>query len=212
MLARMGRALELAPTPPADPRREELAGLVARREDLAAMIRAEENRAGTARDPWIARDIAGNLALLRRRRAAVEARIASLVEAAPPLAEEARRLCSVPGIGPVLSAVLLARLPELGHLDHRRLAALAGLAPHACDSGLHRGKRRIWGGRAEVRRALYLAAFNASRRDPALKAFRERLLAAGKPVKLAIVACARKLLTILNAMSRNGSDYVRQTA
>jgi len=207
LLARMGRALELAPTPPEDPDRGRLADLIARRDDLTGMIRAEKNRAGSARDPWIAREIARMIRGLDGHLAAINAEIAALLAARPRLETEARRLRSAPGVGPLVSATLVARLPELGRLDRRRIAALAGLAPHACDSGLSRGKRHIWGGRPDVRRALYLAAFVASRCDPRLKAFRQRLQAAGKPVKLAITACARKLLTILNAMARTAQDY-----
>lgn len=212
ILARMGRALDLAATPPIEQDRAVLADLVARRGDLVAMIGAERNRAGTSRDAWIARQIARLIKELQDHLAAIEARIAAHVAANEALAAQSRQLCSVPGIGPALSAVLLARLPELGALDHRKIASLAGLAPHACDSGLSRGKRRIWGGRADVRRALYLAAFIASRRDPVLKAFRTRLQNAGKPVKLAITACARKLLTVLNAMAKSGINYHKQTA
>ena len=103
--------------------------------------------------------------------------------------------------------MLIARLPELGRLDRRAIAALAGLAPHACESGQKIGKRRIWGGRSDVRRALYLAAFIASRRDPELKAFRARLQTAGKCFKAAIIATARKLLTNLNAVIADNRDY-----
>lgn len=212
VLARMGRALELAPTPPEDPDRARLADLVARRDDLVAAIRAEKNRAATTRDRWIAAEIAALLKVMNRHLAAVEAEIATLVDTRETLACQSARLRSAPGIGPTLAAVLLARLPELGRLDRRRIAALAGLAPHACDSGLSRGKRRIWGGRSDVRRALYLAGFIASRHDPAIRACRQRLQAAGKPAKIAITACARKLLTILNAMERDRKDYARQTA
>jgi transposase len=207
MLARMGAALDLVPTPPEDPVRARLADLLARRDDLAGMIRAEKNRAATARDPWIARGIARVLRVLERHLATLGAEIDALVAACAPLGAEVRRLRSAPGVGPLVSATLVARLPELGHLDRRRIAALAGLAPHACDSGLSRGRRHVWGGRAEVRRALYLAAFVASRCDPRIRAFRARLQAAGKPLKVALVACARKLLTILDAMVRTGRDY-----
>lgn len=212
MLARMGKALELQPTPPADPERQRLSDLVARREALVAMVGAEKMRAGTTRDPWLAREIARLIKLLVDHLAAVEREIATLVAASEPLTAEAARLRSVPGIGPAIVAVILARLPELGQLDARRIAALAGLAPQACDSGLHRGKRRVWGGRADLRRALYLAAFIASRFDPVIKAFRKRLQDAGKPVKVAITACARKLLTILNAMARDERNYVKRKA
>ena len=212
VLARMGRALELAPTPPQDPDRARLSDLVARRDALAATIRAEKNRAGTARDPWLLREIAALVEVVQAHLNAVEAVIAALIDTRDRLAAAARRLRSAPGIGPALAAVLIARLPELGQLDHRRIASLAGLAPHASDSGLRRGKRRIWGGRADVRRALYIAGFIASRHDATLKAFRQRLEAAGKPAKVAITACARKLLTILNAMVRNNQDYRKHTA
>lgn len=207
ILARMGQALDLAPTPPEEPDRARLADLVARRDDLGGMIRAEKNRAATARDPWIVRQIARIVRSLERQLAALETEIAALLSACERLDSEVRRLRSAPGVGPLVSAILVARLPELGRLDRRRISALAGLAPHARDSGLSRGKRQIWGGRAEVRRALYLAAFVASSRDPGFKAFRQRLQTAGKPFKVAITACARKLLTILNAMVRSGEDY-----
>lgn len=212
VLARMGRALELKPTPPEDPERARLADLVARRADLTGMIGAEKNRLRTTRDAWLSREISRLIKVLEDHLASVEAAIATLISASDLLAAEARRLRTVPGLGPALVAVILARLPELGQLDAKKAAALAGLAPQACDSGLHRGKRRIWGGRADLRRALYLAGFIASRFDPAFKAFRNRLQAAGKPPKLAITACARKLLTILNAMARDGRDYVKQAA
>ena len=211
ILARMGRALDLEPTPPTDPDLARLADLVARRDDVVGLIRAEKNRAGTTRDIWISKEIALLIKVLQSHLATTEAQIATQIEGRETLAAQSLRLCSVPGIGPTLSAILIARLPELGQMDPRKITSLAGLAPHACDSGLHRGKRRIWGGRADVRRALYLAAFIASRYDPMMKAFRARLQAAGKPVKVAITACARKLLTILNAMVRNGTDYVKQT-
>ncbi|MGL4236882.1 transposase, partial [Tabrizicola sp.] len=195
-----------------DPDRAQLADLVARREDLVTMIGAEKNRAGTMRDSWLCKEIVSMIKVLKAHLEAVEAQIATLIEARETLTAEARRLRSMPGIGPTLVAVILARLPELGKLDHRQIASLAGLAPQACDSGLHHGKRRIWGGRADVRRALYLAGFIASRFDPTIKAFRARLQAAGNPPKLAITACARKLLTILNAMLRDGKDYRKHTA
>jgi len=208
-LAAMGRALELAPTPVPDASRTRLAALVARRDDLVAMIQSEKNRARQTGDRWTAREIDRLIKVLEKHRATVEAEIEALVAADAELAAQSRRLRAVPGIGPAISAVLIARLPELGQLDRRAIASLAGLAPHADDSGLRRGKRRIWGGRADLRRALYIAGFIASRYDPTIKEFRHRLEAAGKPVKVAITACARKLLTILNAMVRDQTDYRR---
>lgn len=212
MLARMGAALQLAPMPAAPEGQRRLAETVARREDITAMITAEANRARRVTDAFVRRDIAAAIRALKARLKAIELRIATLVAASPALAEACNRLRSVPGIGPVLAPTILARLPELGQIDRRKIASLAGLAPRARDSGLLRGTRSVWGGRTELRRPLYLAAFSASRFDPALKAFRTRLEAAGKPPKLAILACARKLLTILNAMIRDAKDYTKQTA
>jgi transposase len=131
----------------------------------------------------------------------------AIIQEQDDLRDQAGRMRQIKGIGPVVSATLIAQLPELGQLDRRRIAALAGLAPHANDSGHRRGKRSIWGGRGTVRRTLYLAALTASRFDPRFRAFKERMLAAGKAKKVVIVACARKLLTVLNAMMRIGTTY-----
>lgn len=207
VLAEMGRALRLKPSPLRAPERVRLADLMARRDDLSDMRRREANRIKQARDAWIKKDIKTMLRVLERRLARIEVEINAQIEAHETLARAAARLRSMPGIGPILAASLAARLPELGRLDRRAIASLAGLAPHACDSGVFRGKRRVWGGRAEVRRSLYLAGFIASRYDPRLRAFRTRLEAAGKPPKVAIVAVARKLLTIINAMFRDEKDY-----
>lgn len=212
ILARMGRALDVKPTPPADEDRARLAELVARRDDLIGMIGRERNRAHMARNSWISSEIAMLLNVLGKHLADVDEAIAALIESRDALASASRRLRSAPGIGPVLAAVILARLPELGQLDHRRIAALAGMAPQARDSGTLRGRRHIWGGRPAIRRSLYLAGFIASRHDPNIKAFRARLAAAGKPTKVAIIACARKLLTILNAMVKTGKDYAQTKA
>lgn len=207
LLARMGRALELAPDRPERQVQLRLAALVARRDDLTAMIGQEKNRLHQARDPLVRRDIRTLLLLLERRRDRLDQAIENQIAADPALADRHARLRTMPGIGPVGAATLLAWLPEIGQTDRRALASLAGLAPHPCDSGAFRGKRHIWGGRARITRALYTAAFIASRHDPRLRAFRERLQNAGKPFKLAIIATARKLLTILNAMIKNATDY-----
>jgi transposase len=209
-LAQMGRALELRPEAPVDPARVRLADLIARRDDLVAMAQAEANRLKQAQAGPVRADIASLLRVLKRRMAKLEAEIAAQIAGDDALAAQSRRLQGVPGLGALLSASVLARVPELGRLTRRQIASLAGLAPHACDSGTLRGRRRIWGGRRELRRTLYLAAFIASRFDPRFKAFRARLQAAGKPPKLAITACARKLLTVLNAMFRDNADYKSQ--
>jgi transposase len=207
VLAEMGKALGLAPTPPVDPARRRLAELIARREDLVGAVTAETNRLHQAADPFVRRDIRSHLAVLRRRKLLLETEIAGHTRKHEALDALVRRIQTVPGFGPAIAPAIVAYLPELGALDRRAIASLGGLAPHACDSGQRRGKRQVWGGRAQVRRALYLAAFIASRCDPQLRAFRQRLFAAGKPIKLVLIAVARKLLTILNAMIRDGHDY-----
>ena len=207
MLAFMGRALELSPTPPPDPARIRLAALVARREDLVDQAVREANRLKRASDTFVRADIASLIRVLKGRIEKVETEIAAQIASDPTLAATEQRLRSAPGIGPVTAASLLARLPELGHVSRGAIANLAGLAPHACDSGQMRGQRHIWGGRKDVRKSLYQAAFIASRYDPALKALRTRLEAAGKPFKVAIIAVARILLTQLNAIVREQRNY-----
>lgn len=207
VLARMGRALELSPTPPPDPARTRLAALMARRDDLTGEAAREACRLKQARDAFVRADITSLIGILKRRIARLEAEITALIKAHAPLAETEARLRSAPGIGPITAASLIARLPELGHVSRGAIANLAGLAPHACDSGQMRGQRRIWGGRKDVRTSLYQAAFIASRYDPALKTLRQRLQDAGKPFKVAIIAVARVLLTQLNAILREQRNY-----
>jgi len=207
VLARMGRAHGLGPDPLPEPARTRLAAFAARREDLTAMIVQEKNRLARTREPELRKEIRSHLRLLEGRRAKLDCAIGSQIDQDPGLAETNRRLRSMPGIGPVAAATLLAWLPELGHTDRRAIAKLAGLAPHACDSGNSRGKRRIWGGRSRITRALYIAAFVASRCDPRLAAFRKRLQDTGMPFKPAIIATARKIVTILNAMIKNHAEY-----
>jgi transposase len=207
VLAEMGGSLDLRPSSPVDPERRRLAELVGRRGDIVAAITAEMHRLRQARDPFVRRDIGRMLGVLPGRRASLEKEIASHIRSHQALASQADRLRTAPGIGPAIAAVLVASLPELGQLDRRAIASLAGPAPHACDSGLRRGRRHVWGGRSQVRRALYLAAFVASRHNPVLKAMRQRLEAAGKPAKVAILATARKLLTILNTMIRHQRNF-----
>lgn len=208
VLAVMGRALALSPTPPPDPVRTRLAALVARREDLVDQAAREANRLKQASDAFVRADIASLIRVLKGRIAKVETEIAAQIASDEQLAATEQRLRSAPGIGPVTAASLLARLPELGHVSRGAIANLAGLAPHACDSGQMRGQRHIWGGRKDVRKSLYQAAFIATRFDPALKALRARLEAAGKPFKVAIIAVARILLTQLNAIVREQRNYV----
>jgi transposase len=207
VLAEMGRSLELEPSAPASPARRRLADLVARRADLLAAIVAETNRLAQAREAFIRRDIKTLLAVLQRRKLSMETAIQAQLRAVEDLARLERRLRTAPGIGPAIAAILIACLPELGRIDRRQLACLVGLAPHASDSGQRRGRRKVWGGRPAPRKALYIAAIIASRFNPELRTFRDRLISNGKPFKVAIVAVARKLLTILNAMIRDNRDF-----
>lgn len=212
LLARMGAALDLQPDPPRDSAADRLAMLTSRRDALVEQRKQERQRAQQVADAFIARDIASLITVLTRRIRKIEAEISSHISAHVHLSTRHDQLRSVPGVGPVVAAALLAKLPELGRINRRAIANLAGLAPHACDSGHMRGKRMIWGGRAEVRRALYTAAFIASRRDPAMKEYRSRLDNAGKPYKVVIIACARRLLTQINAMIRDGRAYEARPA
>jgi transposase len=212
MLSELGARLTPAQTAPLPPARRALQAQATRRRQLVEMRKQEATRLQQTTDPEARADIKGVIALLERRIAKVEARMTGLVEADPDLAAIDRRLRTAPGVGPIVAATLIAELPELGQLDRRGIAALVGLAPVARDSGRRSGPRSIGGGRPVVRTILYLAALQASRRaDPFIR-FRERLQAAGKSVKAAIIATARKLVVTLNAMLASGTDYRSVTA
>ena len=210
MLAAFARVLHQHPErerfvkPLADAELQQLQALVLRRRQLVQMLTAERQRlrlAHAAARPSIERVIE----FLKQEIGDSEAEVAAHVQRHH--AQLAQALASVPGIGAASVAVLLAELPELGKLDRRRIAALVGVAPLNRDSGQMRGQRCIWGGRADVRRTLYMATLVAVRHNPALKACYERLLAVGKRKKVALVACMRKLLTMLNAIAKNGSKW-----
>lgn len=207
MLSELGARLSPAQTPPLSPTRRALQAQATRRRQLVDMRKQEATRLQQTTDPEARADIRTIIAILDRRIAKVEARMTARVAADPALAAIDRRLRTAPGAGPIVAATLIAELPELGQLDRRRIAALAGLAPVARDSGKRSGPRSIGGGRAVVRTILYLAALQASRRSAAFKEFRDRLDTAGKPVKAALTATARKLLVTLNAMLARGTDY-----
>jgi len=207
VLAHMGRALELEADIPPDPARRRLSALVARRDDLVRMMTAESHRLSLARDAYVREDIEHLLDVLAARRNAIETEIDAAIRASQALKTAQICLRTAPGVGPVTAATLLAYLPELGQIDRRAIASLTGLAPHACDSGHRRGRRHVWGGRAGVRRVLYIAAMVATQHNPLFKAMRKRLQDAGKPTKVALIAVARKLLTILNAMIRDNRNF-----
>lgn len=202
ILARFAAAVQPESRPLPDAETRELEALIARRRQLIGMITAEENRLKTA--PGITRsDIKSLLATMRRRLAKLNAAIDDRVRRSPIWRAKDDLLQSVPGIGDTTSRTLLVLLPELGSLNKKQIAALVGVAPFNHDSGKLRGRRRVTGGRARVRSALYMAALVGSRHNPTLKAFYARLRGAGKPAKVALVACMHKLLTIVNAMMRD---------
>jgi len=210
MLAAFARVLHQHPErerfvkPLADAELQRLQALVLRRRQLVQMITSERQRmrvSHVAARPSIERVID----FLKTELGDSDAEVAAHVQRHH--AELAAALTSVPGIGAASVAVLLAELPELGKLDRRRVAALVGVAPLNRDSGQMRGQRSIWGGRADVRRTLYMATLTAVRHNPIVKTHYERLLAAGKRKKVALVACMRKLLTMLNAIAKQGSTW-----
>lgn len=184
-----------------------LEDLVARRAQLVGMLTQEKNRLGQASSPRIRKSIEAIIEALKEQIDDAENDIAQEIEDSPVWKEAAERMDSVPGVGFKTACVLLANLPELGTLSRQRIASLAGLAPINRDSGRMRGKRCIGGGRADVRTALYMAALVATRHNPAIKKFYDRLVDAGKPKKLALTAAAHKLLTILNAMIREKTTW-----
>lgn len=189
-----------------------LADLVARRRQIVRMIVAERQRQTRLTGQRLQGSIARLLAALQRELSSLETDIDDAVRGSPAWREKEDLLASVPGIGTTIARTLLAELPELGTLDRRQIAALVGLAPWTRQSGQWRGKSVIGGGRAEVRAALFRGAMVAARHNPDLKAFRDRLVAAGKPKLVALVATARKLLTILNAILRDQQPWRSQTA
>lgn len=189
-----------------DSAQRELQALVRRRRDLVDAMAAEKARRHGAL-PAVLADINQHLHYLHGRLAAIEQQIDQLIASDPRWCEDYALLNTVKGVGPVGGATLVALLPELGWLDHKQIAALAGVAPFNCDSGQHRGTRRCWGGRAEVRHALYMCAVTASQHNPQIRAFYDRLIERGKPTKVALIACAHKLLTTLNAMLRDRTTW-----
>jgi transposase len=203
VIARFAEQVCPEPRPIADPQTLALAELVARRRQLVDMIGAETNRRSRVRDPRLRTRLDRHIAWLRAEVEDVERDLDDAIRRSPAWRQAEELLTSVPGVGTTTARVLIADLPELGTLDRRRLAALVGVAPLNRDSGAFRGRRFTQGGRADVRRSLYMAALTASRRNPAVLALYQRLIAAGKPGKLALTACIRKLLTILNAVMRD---------
>ncbi|MGH2588005.1 MAG: IS110 family transposase [Dehalococcoidia bacterium] len=207
VLAHFGATLAPAVQAPLPEAVVQLRALVRRRRQVLGMLVQETNHRRLA-PPDLHDGIDRHLAYLRGERSALDRLIAAALAADATLHAQATRLRTAPGVGPVVAATLLAELPELGDLSRRQIAALVGVAPFARDSGQSRGRRHCWGGRAGVRTVLFLAARTAVRCHPRLAAFYDRLRAAGKPDKVALVAVMRKLLTILTAMTRDQRPFL----
>jgi len=207
MLAHMGVALRPGATVEPSRERKQLKALLLRRRQLVDMRTAEKVRLKQTHPPGLRKDIASMIAILDRRIAKIEKAIKSLIRETAELASLSRRLQSAPGIGPVIAACLIADMQELGALNRRAVAALAGLAPLASDSGRISRQRRIWGGRKQIRDMLYLAALTAARSNNHFAGFYKRLIANGKAKKTALIALARKILVTLNAMIRQQCDF-----
>lgn len=202
LLARFGAVLRPEPRPLPTEEEDQLTALLTRRQQLVEMLTVEKNRRPTLR-PTMRPDLDAHLAFLTERLQKLDAEIDQFIQDTPWWKDKDALLQSVPGVGRVTACTLVAQLPELGTLDRQAIAALVGVAPVNKDSGRKSGKRRIYGGRAPVRSTLYMAALSASKHNPIIKRFYERLLARGKEKKVALTACMRKLLVILNAMVRS---------
>lgn len=189
-----------------DPETQELSGLLSRRRQIIEMLTAEKNRLSTTTIS-VQKHISTHIEWLQEALRGLDQRLKTLIQQSPIWKEKDNLLQSTPGVGPVASVSLMTGLPELGTLNRRQIACLVGVAPLNRDSGRMRGKRIIWGGRSAVRAALYMAALSATRHNPVIREFYHRLLAAGKAKKVALTACMRKLLIILNAMVKNNAFW-----
>ena len=210
VLARFGAVVQPPVRPLPDAATQALGALVTRRRQLVDMLIAERNRLGSA-PPGLHRELRAHIAWLERRLSRLDTDLHAALRASPVWRTQDDLLQSVPGVGPVLAATLLAELPELGTLSRHAIAALVGVAPVARDSGAFQGRRGVWGGRTAVRAVLYMATLAAVRCNPVLRAFYRRLTGVGKLPKVALTACMRKLLTILNAMVKHQTRWAPQS-
>lgn len=206
VLADFAAAVQPEPRPLANEQAQKLRDILARRRQLNEMITAEKNRLGRARKP-VADHIRAHIVWLEKELEGMDSQLRSFIQDSPLWREKDDLLQSIPGVGPVMSSTLLAELPELGTLNRKQIASLAGLAPFNRDSGNFRGKRIVWGGRAKVRAALYMSTLVATKHNIVIRRFYERLCSAGKAKKAAITACMRKLLTIMNAMMKHHTSW-----
>ena len=206
VLAHFAEAVRPPPYPLPDAQTQELTALLTRRHQVVEMLTAEKNRLRTTRES-VRQRVQDHIRWLEQELADLDDDLERTLRESPLWREKDNLLRSVPGIGRVVSITLLADLPELGTLSRHQIAALVGVAPLNRDSGRFRGKRMVWGGRARVRAALYMAALTASRYNPIIKAFYHRLCWAGKARKVALTACMRKLLIILNSMVKHQQTW-----
>ena len=211
VLAHFADAVRPDVRPLKDAETQVLNSLTARRRQVMTMLVSEKNRLGTASGAVSPRAVSprieAHIAWLEQELSDLDQGLRQTLRRSPVWREKDDLLRTVPGVGPQLSLTLLAHLPELGTLDRKQIAALVGVAPYNRDSGALRGKRAVWGGRSRVRAVLYMGALVASRHNPAIRDFYQRLLAAGKPKKVALVASMRKLLVTLNAMLKHGYPW-----
>lgn len=207
ILARFAAVINPPVRPLKSPEAQHLEALLARRRQIVEMLVAEKNRLSNNRDRAVVKDLKSHITWLERRLKSSDDELQRVLKASPAWRERDDLLRSVPGVGPVLSLTLLAQLPELGQLNRRQIAKLVGVAPFNRDSGKWRGPRHIWGGRAVVRPPLFMATLAATRSNPIIKSFYRRLIAAGKAPKVALTACMRKLLTILNTMVKTQTSW-----
>jgi transposase len=195
-----------------DERQEQLRELIVRRRQLLDHRTAEKNRSEMAHSSLVRKSVLKLIETLNKDIQRIEKAILQLVESNDDWRERFEKLKGVPGVGGQTAATLMAELPELGHLNRQQVAALVGVAPFNRDSGQFRGRRAIWGGRQSVRNALYMAALSAKKHNPVIREFAARLMAKGKPPKLVLTACMRKLLIILNAMLQSGDSWSPRVA
>ena len=210
VLAQYGESMKPEVRPLPDEETQQLKDLLARRRQLVEMLNAEKNRKGQA-NPTIQSHIQTHLDWLKEQLKNIDEEITQLQKNNQAWCEKTELLQSVPGVGPVMCATMLGDLPELGLLSHKQISALVGVAPFNQDSGKWKGKRSAWGGRKQVRSVLYMSTISAIKCNEVIRAFYRRLIEAGKPFKVAIVACMRKLLTILNAMLKHQTPWQSRT-
>jgi transposase len=207
VLAQFAAAMQPTPRPQPDAATQQLSAVLARRQQVVDMLTAEKNRLSQQLESALRKRLRAHITWLAKELERTEQELTQLIQQSPAWRAQDDLLQSAKGVGPVFSQTLLAEVPELGQLNRKQMAALIGVAPFNRESGGYRGKRRIWGGRARVRAVLYMGALVATRHNPVIKAFYERLLAAGKEKKVALTACMRKLLTILNAMIKQQTKW-----